>query len=126
MANRTDQPGSEHAPGTHNPRDCNLCRFLNHPAIAAQGRTLARYLIDHPLLVQRQQGTQSIRTAFVLLAAQLTNSAPNLPVSYGILRVNALGAGLDRSLLGLLPIPEPGTTRLEYAVRLCGIVQVAE
>ncbi|MGW4300400.1 hypothetical protein ACWEHT_11545 [Streptomyces sp. NPDC004646] len=123
---RTHQPGHEHAPGIPTTRDCNLCRFLAHPAVAAQGRALVRYLAEHPLPVQQQRGTASIGAAFVLLAADLTTSWPNLPVSYGILRVTALGVGLDRSLLGLLPVPEPGTSRLEYALRLCQIVQVDE
>ncbi len=33
----------------HDPRDCRLCRFLRHPAQAAQGRTLQRYLSIFPL-----------------------------------------------------------------------------
>lgn len=33
----------------HTARDCRLCRFLHHPAQAAQGRTLQRYLTVFPL-----------------------------------------------------------------------------
>ncbi|MEU9400571.1 hypothetical protein [Streptomyces sp. NPDC048242] len=126
MGHRTHQPGHEHAPGIPTARDCNLCRFLAHPAIAAQGRKLARYLTTHPLPVQQRPGTESIGTVFVLLAAEFTNDWPTHPVNYGVICASALGRGLDRSLLGLLPEPEPGTTRLKYAVRLCGIVQVDE
>ncbi|MEU6279757.1 hypothetical protein [Streptomyces sp. NPDC047028] len=54
MANRTDQPNHEHSP--HTARDCNLCSSLRHPALAKQGRALAKHLAANPL--PRQNGGQ--------------------------------------------------------------------
>jgi hypothetical protein len=47
MANRTDQPPSQ--PSPHNPRTCNLCSGLRHPAQAQAGRQLTRHLAANPL-----------------------------------------------------------------------------
>lgn len=33
---------------THDPRACNLCSSLRHPALAAQGRALGKHLAEHP------------------------------------------------------------------------------
>lgn len=33
----------------HDPRTCQPCGFLRHPAQAAQGRALAKHLAAHPL-----------------------------------------------------------------------------
>lgn len=38
----------------HDPRDCNCCAFLRHPALAKQGRALTKHLAEHPL--PRQAG----------------------------------------------------------------------
>jgi hypothetical protein len=43
MANRTD-----HGSPKHDPRTCNACSSLRHPALAAQGRALTKYLAARP------------------------------------------------------------------------------
>ncbi|MER8219714.1 hypothetical protein ABTZ58_03770 [Streptomyces sp. NPDC094143] len=48
MPERTDH----HTP-EHDPRACNLCSTYRHPALAAQGRALAKHLAEHPLPVQQ-------------------------------------------------------------------------
>ena len=48
MANRTDQH-----PRPHDPRSCNLCTVLRHPAQAKQGRALTKHLVERPLPVQQ-------------------------------------------------------------------------
>ncbi|MFF7452125.1 MULTISPECIES: hypothetical protein [unclassified Streptomyces] len=47
MEHGTDQPTPQ--PSPHNPRTCNCCAFLRHPAQAAQGRALRKHLAEHPL-----------------------------------------------------------------------------
>lgn len=42
------KPSDQHSP-KHDPRDCQLCASLRHPAQARQGRTLAKYLAVFPL-----------------------------------------------------------------------------
>lgn len=37
----------------HDPRACNPCGSLRHPAQAANGRALTRHLAEHPLPRQR-------------------------------------------------------------------------
>ncbi|MFE0727926.1 hypothetical protein ACFW2X_06680 [Streptomyces antibioticus] len=44
MPERTDQCNPQ-----HDPRTCNLCSSLRHPAHAAAGRALTRHLATHPL-----------------------------------------------------------------------------
>ncbi|MEU6279488.1 hypothetical protein [Streptomyces sp. NPDC047028] len=39
---------------THNPRDCQLCSSLRHPATAAQARQLAKHLAAQPLPQQNK------------------------------------------------------------------------
>ncbi|MDL5205112.1 hypothetical protein [Streptomyces sp. ALI-76-A] len=51
MANRTD-----HQHPKHDPRTCNLCSSLRHPAQAAQGRALAKHLAANPF---PQQGARA-------------------------------------------------------------------
>lgn len=52
---RSDQPTPQHSPGAHDPRGCNLCASLRHPALAAQGRALAKHLKTNPLPRQAVQ-----------------------------------------------------------------------
>ena len=40
---------SQPQPAKHDPRACNLCASLRHPAVAAQGRALRRHLTANPL-----------------------------------------------------------------------------
>jgi len=35
-------------PGTHNPKTCQLCASLRHPAQARNGRALTKHLNAHP------------------------------------------------------------------------------
>lgn len=35
-------------PQKHDPRACNACSSLRHPALAAQGRALTKYLVVFP------------------------------------------------------------------------------
>lgn len=44
---RSDQAPQQHSP--HTARDCNLCASLRHPAMAAEGRKLAKHLAANPL-----------------------------------------------------------------------------
>ena len=44
---RTDQQ-----PPKHDPRTCNNCASLRHPALAAQGRALTKHLKTNPLPLQ--------------------------------------------------------------------------
>ncbi|MEU3945437.1 hypothetical protein [Streptomyces sp. NPDC029526] len=37
----------------HDPRTCQLCATLRHPAQAKAGRHLAKHLADHPLPQQK-------------------------------------------------------------------------
>lgn len=48
MRDRSGALPTEHSPGAHNPRDCNLCAVLRHPAQAKQGRALTAHLTEHP------------------------------------------------------------------------------
>lgn len=43
MPDRIDQPHPK-----HDPRTCQLCAGLRHPATARQGRALTRHLAAHP------------------------------------------------------------------------------
>ncbi|MFI0139651.1 hypothetical protein [Streptomyces luteogriseus] len=38
----------------HNPRTCQLCSALRHPATAKQGRELAKHLAENPLPQQKR------------------------------------------------------------------------
>lgn len=49
MGHRTDQPAAK-----HDPRRCNCCASLRHPAQAAEGRALRKHLAANPL--PRQAG----------------------------------------------------------------------
>lgn len=49
---RTDQPTPK-----HDPRTCQMCGTLRHPAQAKAGRDLAKHLTQHPFPVQ-QGGTR--------------------------------------------------------------------
>lgn len=40
--------GIDPQPQKHDPRTCNNCATLRHPAQAAQGRALAKRLAQHP------------------------------------------------------------------------------
>lgn len=41
---------------THNPRTCQQCASLRHPALARDGRALAKHLAEHPLPQQKGTG----------------------------------------------------------------------
>lgn len=41
-----DRSGQQHQ--KHDPRSCNNCASLRHPALAAQGRALKAHLAEHP------------------------------------------------------------------------------
>lgn len=47
MEHGTDQHAPQ--PSPHNPRTCQLCAGLRHPAQAAKGRALREHLAKHPL-----------------------------------------------------------------------------
>lgn len=47
-------PGQHTQP--HDPKSCQLCSTLRHPAQAKQGRALARHLKDTPLPQQKSGG----------------------------------------------------------------------
>ena len=47
MAEPTQPP-----PPKHDPRTCNSCGYLRHPALAKQGRALRAHLAQHPLPTQ--------------------------------------------------------------------------
>jgi hypothetical protein len=49
-----DRNGTQ--PAKHDPRTCNCCAFLRHPATAAEGRALRAHLDANPL--PRQNGGQ--------------------------------------------------------------------
>jgi hypothetical protein len=49
MPERIDQPREQHTPGAHNPKRCDLCASLRHPAQAKNGRALTAHLKAHPL-----------------------------------------------------------------------------
>ncbi|MGV9282141.1 hypothetical protein [Streptomyces sp. NPDC003730] len=55
MGHRTDQEQPQPSP-THNPRTCQLCGILRHPAQAKAGRTLTKHLKVNPL--PQQAGSQ--------------------------------------------------------------------
>lgn len=40
----------------HNPRTCQLCASLRHPATAKEGRALKKHLDAHPLPQQKKAG----------------------------------------------------------------------
>ncbi|WP_432041439.1 hypothetical protein [Streptomyces cadmiisoli] len=40
--------GTASTPSPHNPRTCNLCATLRHPAQAQAGIALTRHLAAHP------------------------------------------------------------------------------
>lgn len=44
---RSDQAPQQPTP-THDPRTCNLCASLRHPALAKQGRALTKHLKANP------------------------------------------------------------------------------
>ncbi|MCG7203980.1 hypothetical protein [Streptomyces arenae] len=46
MEHGTDLPTSQ--PSPHDPRTCNLCALLRHPAQARVGRELTRHLAANP------------------------------------------------------------------------------
>ena len=48
MADRKGQPAGQHS-CKHNPKRCNLCATLRHPAQAKQGRKLTAHLKTNPL-----------------------------------------------------------------------------
>lgn len=48
MPERIGQPAGQPTP-THDPRTCQPCASLRHPATAAQGRALQAHLAEHPL-----------------------------------------------------------------------------
>lgn len=48
VTNRTDQHEQQPSP-THNPKTCNLCASLRHPAQAKDGRALTKHLAANPL-----------------------------------------------------------------------------
>jgi hypothetical protein len=49
MRDRSGALPTEHSPGAHDPRDCNLCASLRHPAQAKAGRALTKHLAANPL-----------------------------------------------------------------------------
>jgi len=49
VADRIDPQPHQHSPDAATARDCRLCAVLRHPAQAAQGRALQRYLAVFPL-----------------------------------------------------------------------------
>jgi hypothetical protein len=50
VTDRSGQPAAK-----HDPRTCQPCASLRHPAQAAQGRALAKYLAAHPFPRQAPQ-----------------------------------------------------------------------
>lgn len=49
MRDRSGALPTEHSPGAHNPKRCNLCATLRHPGQAAEGRALTTHLKTNPL-----------------------------------------------------------------------------